>query len=717
MSKETMTLHRKATEDPEPVEDSSNSEGRETAYPDQDPIVKNWGVEDGYWLWPAVIRILLVIDGRIVLNKSPYNFGLGYILDTMRAPFSWWVRFEIDIARRIDTLDSNEALDGHRIKYQQFRFTDPGFDLDSYDQVWLFGDLPNFDDGSDTGSSDADIPTFGLNDAELKILADWMDRGGGVFATGDHSVLGASLSSRIPRVRTMRKWTKTQGAPTRDGIMRNETLQPNIAPGDPESDPLMQPVELMYQPVPGPVPFLKDVLPHPLLCSTIGPIDFFPDHMHEGELFSDADVALSRPLDIQGYDRPEYPLRVGPGDNPIQPRPHVIAFGRTTNGGLQVEPVSAVFGGNNIPIGPKRFGLVSVYDGDPANIGRVVVDSTWHHWLSINLAAHANFSTPLPRYQKMQAYYRNVGIWLARPAQRQTMVVAGTWGILTGSAPMEFSLRDNVWDIGERVLALFENTASPCIRNALADTVLSEFSRLESPKPAHKSEPVWSKLPVELTNRAVFGGLGSTLMDLALEHRAARAAGLRPPLDAEAIRKRAVSGISRAQGLVAKAVKDAAAAFNAINSRLKTRGLVPATGIQIPIDVQRVCVLAARMQFPEADDPALIGDQLTFTIRVTLDSEVVACRTFEDMKVPSFGPRGGILDLGNVVIGEFDVYAGETLSVEALAGNGESTDDLGETLRFRDAVRVDHSNLVGGRGPARRQVWRLWYSVEYSGCS
>ncbi|MBK7010681.1 MAG: hypothetical protein IPH36_19660 [Saprospiraceae bacterium] len=41
---------------------------------------------------------------------------------------------------------------------------------------------------------------------ELKALTDFMNAGGGVFATGDHENLGQFMCSEIPRVRSMRKW-------------------------------------------------------------------------------------------------------------------------------------------------------------------------------------------------------------------------------------------------------------------------------------------------------------------------------------------------------------------------------------------------------------------------------------------------------------------------------------------------------------------------------
>ena len=45
-------------------------------------------------------------------------------------------------------------------------------------------------------------------------------------------------------------------------------------------------------------------------------INTFPDHMHEGDTVNDNEVELDKPLDIPGYERPEYPfveLQTNPG--------------------------------------------------------------------------------------------------------------------------------------------------------------------------------------------------------------------------------------------------------------------------------------------------------------------------------------------------------------------------------------------------------------------
>ena len=150
------------------------------------------GTSDG--LWPVRIRILFVVDGRIGLSKG-IDFGLGYVLDALRASWSWWVGFEVDVATREQSM-GDLFRGGYTVKYSGFKF-DPAFDIDRYDQIWFFGDRPNGGGDGNDSTTDADIlPPYTLEDDELRKIAAWMDRGGGVFATGDHNVLGATSCNR-----------------------------------------------------------------------------------------------------------------------------------------------------------------------------------------------------------------------------------------------------------------------------------------------------------------------------------------------------------------------------------------------------------------------------------------------------------------------------------------------------------------------------------------
>ena len=52
------------------------------------------------------------------------------------------------------------------------------------------------------------------------------------------------------------------------------------------------------------------------------------------------------------------------------------------------------------PVRPRCFGAISAYDGDPAGVGRIVCDATWHHFVNINLngsGAGLDPTTLLPR--------------------------------------------------------------------------------------------------------------------------------------------------------------------------------------------------------------------------------------------------------------------------------------------------------------------------------
>ena len=76
---------------------------------------------------------------------------------------------------------------------------------------------------------------------------------------------------------------------------------------------------------------------------------------------------------------------------------------------------------------PKtRFAMIAALDGDPFDVGRVVVDSTWHHWFSLILIGLRDQAPAF--YRNMQAYYRNIGLWLATPSQRASMLFRATWG-------------------------------------------------------------------------------------------------------------------------------------------------------------------------------------------------------------------------------------------------------------------------------------------------
>lgn len=691
--------------------------------------VFDWTNVDAAIVWPVTIRILIVIDGRIKLTKGPEDFGLGYLLETLRAPFAWWLRFSVDVARH-DDCPSNEPL----LTYPKpFRFTGAGFDINSYDQIWFFADRPNKMDGGDGAMTDADIRNyeFRLSDTELKLIAEWMDRGGGVFATGDHSVLGAAMCHRIPRVRSMRRWTLAQGVPPKDAQTRHETLQP-VTGADPETDTLLQPLGLVYQGG----PFFGPLSPHALLQSSLGAIDRFPDHMHEGEVVPDDELQLDSPLDIPGYGRAEYPgvpEVIGFGGDVSafrRPRPRIVAYGRTTiflqPEVAQVDLLRRAAFPHPVPYGiTKQFGTVGVYDGDRAGIGRVVVDSTWHHWLSLNIDKIAKQAEPPVvafkahpfdldarpvAYKKMQAYYRNVGLWLATPALRRSMLLSRVWGALTAAPPMALSAADSGWQIGKTLVDTLNREMTP----GLVEDLIGSFVQRPIVSTAIRiaGEARCAPLSADVVHRAIVGGMGSMLLGPACEHREKRDRGLRPSIDGKALGKLAAEGVARGHALLAQYVDDTAAAVAALQASLRPAATATPIDVLAPPTARRVRVIAVRLQLPDPHDPALVEGHVTATIRVLAGDDLVGVRTLERVKLPSIDGRGTVIDLGQEV-GEAEVRPWECLSVEVLAGAWSAQQPLDpDAIRFEDVLRDDSADWIGEHTPARTQAWRLWYRIE-----
>jgi len=228
-----------------------------------------------------------------------------------------------------------------------------------------------------------------------------------------------------------------------------------------------------------------------------------------------------------------------------------------------------------------------------------------------------------------------------------------------------------------------------------------------------QSEPSWSSLPEDLVNRALVGGIGSALLDLALNDREKRARGQRPRLNREAIHQRAVDGVSRGHALLRKSVEEAATAIGSLHSTLVASSVPRPIDVQIPIDLRRLRVVAETLQFSEPGDPVLIAGHVTLTIRIRLDDSVVAHQTLERIEVPSFEARGSIIEL-SCDVGEVEVQTGESLSIEVLVGRGTSEEVNPEVIRFKDTLRGDASKWIGKNTPARSQAWRLWYRIEES---
>ena len=660
---------------------------------------RDWGVYPGPWLWGQKLRILFVIDGTITPERDGF-FALGMLTDILEGAFAWWVDIDVTVAKRAPAPFPPQPQDIHipfsapyETTYERFRFDQPGFDLYAYDQVWLFGFQPGNDGGPDANIELAENTP--LTDAELKVLAEWMDAGGGVFATGDHAYLGSSMCYRIPRVRTMRKWTAAQGVPPREGSTRFDTNQPvNLAERinlsymdfDHQGDAVPQPIEVVMEPISDGISWFGESAPHPILCARAGVIDRFPDHPHEGEVIADADVSLDSPVLIQGYAKSEYP------GGRRRPTPKVIAYGRTTN---------AQWNREKHAVDARRFGLVGVYDGEAVGIGRVVVDSTWHHWMSENLIG---FEADNPSMLTlMAAYYRNVALWLATPEQRMGMLTAATWGVLMGAGQMQFPPGASIWELGGRARDVIGRTASQCTVRMWTNVVLDStaFRSIEPPEPCLTCPP-W-----EVFEHAMLGGIAKQMLEIAFPYQKQVAIGERPVPDPDAIAGAVREGVRLGHRELVRSLEEGAGTVSKIaDAAPKAFRETPVPSLDLGVTTVRVRV--EQIRFADPFDPALAEGSATLHLRLNLDGQTVTRATL-DLDVPEFDSRGQTVRL-EADLGEATVWVGSELAV-IVAGRSarapSATQDVRGSLTLTGDPRTwpgVHRSSVDSPGQWRLQI-------------
>jgi hypothetical protein len=390
-----------------------------------------WKLDPGLWdhiVWRScTIRILLVCDGFLYFSDE--DFGLSDLIGILKnEPFAF-ARFELSAAHRSNVSDARVGVGNPHLTrtIKSLRFDDAAkFDPTLYDQVWLFGSDRSSPSGGDWSPR--------LSDTELRALSQFMDGGGGVFATGDHEDLGCAMGGFLPRVRAMRRWffpglgPNGEGlAPPFEGAGRFDTNREGPSGGwqfNDQSDVVPQVIEPHYYKAR--VGVLREVSwPHPILCGPEGPITVLPDHPHESQCTA-ADTLDWAPT-FDGYTITEFPAATDGGEQPI---PEVIAWSRVIGG----HPTSGK-SGNTVA---RMFGAIAAYDGHRASVGRVVTDATWHHFININLTGEAGAAFPksvgflataegMAHYEDIQAYFRNIALWLSRPPKLKCM---RNWSLL-----------------------------------------------------------------------------------------------------------------------------------------------------------------------------------------------------------------------------------------------------------------------------------------------
>ena len=339
------------------------------------------------WFRECTPKVLVVTDG-LSFNAAS-SFGLNEFVDTLRASTVHGMVPNVRTALfNPNTGPGNElSFDAVTNHITNYKFADAthGVLKSRYDVVFILG------------SGGAAGPLLTSEAGALEAMTAFMQAGGGVFCTGDHADLGAGLCKDIPRVRNMRLWTA--GVPSAGGTDRLTTNLPGRgdlpASNDTyefsdQSDRFPQRLHVNFRTVSGGVD-----LAHPLLQvpAALRAIEVFPDHPHEGECVLPA--ALTTKLADGVTD--EWPVAALGTRTP----PEVVAV--TMSSGNRFPGKSSVV--------PRSFIAICAYDGQTANVGRVVTDATWHHFVNINIKP--GMSALAGRdLSDIKQYYANLATWL-----------------------------------------------------------------------------------------------------------------------------------------------------------------------------------------------------------------------------------------------------------------------------------------------------------------
>lgn len=338
-------------------------------------------------------KVLIVLDGSYRFEKpsEDYNddFTFTVLVNTLKI-----AGFDLTRAHR-DTIEPN-AVDDGKVDVVNFKFQTTGdHNLLNFDVIWIFG----YSGRNVQGTTSRDLAAD-----EIGALTNFMDAGGGVFATGDHDSMGANLCGWMPRIRAMRAWfgpgdpnkpPELNGFPPNfppldvdraDTVQRNplgnydmnqDGVEENHVYFENQSDSIPQPLSPISSPA------------HPILRRNGMDIMVYPDHMHEGQTFGEKDLEdVATPYD---RDLPtgvtggfvEFPTLDGHRE-----LPEVIATGEgmefaQIDANTQSVPFNLPLAG--VPAEGKTINSLCVYDGRKVGVGRIVTGSTFHHYIDINL--------------------------------------------------------------------------------------------------------------------------------------------------------------------------------------------------------------------------------------------------------------------------------------------------------------------------------------------
>jgi hypothetical protein len=326
-------------------------------------------------------------------------------------------------------------------------------------------------------------------------------------------------------------------------------------------------------------------IPHPLLCGSDGVITVLPDHPHEGNCHGL--LTVPQPTDD---DYEEFLVEWPAGSDGHRPLPEIVAYASVDGGHATVPPAQLPFlerfGDKPTTTRDKRFGVIAAWDGHQVlrdtPPGRIVVESTWHHFFKINVQELAEAAPGTPGasdWRRIQEYYRNIASWLAPIGAAEDLVVdylvtamhhPTVDEMFRGSQPQSFGeyLQDTLF-LGPLIRQV---VGGPCV---IIDAVTNSFrDRFQAPMP-----PFWRGDEPRLTPEpgpepwdpieAADAALGAALIQGYLEVARRTGGGEpRPPDDDPGLRTALLTGLKEGLDLYSAAVVESAEAWSAAAKEL-----------------------------------------------------------------------------------------------------------------------------------------------------
>ena len=341
------------------------------------------------------IRILIYTDHIRIVDRNGDPTGIQDLIRFINHKAKGLVEVELTaINRHVSLITKSLSQGANKLSWGL---------LSGFDEIWMFGKRQRNLPADELQNLE---PYNELDDYEVAVLESWMNAGGGLMFTGDHSEpnpidpndecaepghvtflnLGKALGSRIPRAKQLRIW---EGPPTycptppQDNVNTQERGKCFA-----DLDSLCHQYDDLPQ-VLLPISPAHKLFTYLNSNEMVVPITVLPDHMHEGKVLVPGSLDKSWPKDSR------FPVVVAKGSDK-----------------------------RTFPNGETReYDLVVAYDGHPHKVGRIVADSSFHHFIDVNLErinGRTCCGTPVAdtHLDQIAHYFINLVLWLAPQRKR-----------------------------------------------------------------------------------------------------------------------------------------------------------------------------------------------------------------------------------------------------------------------------------------------------------